>query len=114
MAKKIYSIVVLLLVVALIILGIGVYSISEITTNMAALIRQSRRVNFIDEVDKLVLERRIATDAVITSVDEDEMQRMIDGAMTQIEDRMDEALAQYAANFDSPPPLQPSSNMGKT
>ena len=108
MAGKIYTIVVILLVVAAIILGLGIYSIREITSSMEAVIRQANRVSNMDNVDKIALQRRITTDAIINSVDEAEMKRMIDTDMDRLEVLMDQELKDYVANFDVPPRSRPN------
>jgi len=103
MSRKIYAIMSLLLGVAVIILGVGIYGIRNVTSTMHTFTRQAKRVSNLDNIDKLTLERRVAVSAIIQSVDETEMKKLIDNDMNTSEQAMDAQLKNYVANFDSPP-----------
>ena len=107
MAGKIYAIVLLMLVVAALILGVGLYSINELTSTTDSLIRQAKRTSNMNMVDKIALERRVLTTGIIDNVVEAEMRTMIDKDMKASEDTMAAELASYESNFSTPPtPLQ--------
>lgn len=103
MAKRIYLIVAILLVVAAVILIIGLYSVGRLTNSMNDLIRQSKRITNMDNVDKVALNRRIVTVDILGTTDEEEMRKLIDTNMKNLERQMEEQLQSYASNFDEPP-----------
>ncbi len=103
MAKKIYAIVVLLLVVAFVILGLGVYGMLNMSGVMSAVIRQANRLTNVSTVERIALQRRIAVVAVMNSAHEDAMRALIDNDVKKTEDDMEAELKAYVSNFDSPP-----------
>ncbi|MCC8179756.1 MAG: methyl-accepting chemotaxis protein [Planctomycetes bacterium] len=101
MSKKIYAIVVLLVVVTLVIVGIAFYSIDQLGDTTDSLGRLARRSTAASMMDRILLERQIAMQQVVDSTDEAEMQRIIDteGART------DRDMATQIQNFiDALPP----------
>ncbi|MCD8141336.1 MAG: MCP four helix bundle domain-containing protein, partial [Planctomycetaceae bacterium] len=103
MSRKIFAIIFLLLVVAIIILGIGIYSIRRLSADMAEIGATSKRNGNLNVMDKVVLNRRIATTSIIQSVDEAEMRRMMDTDFRAIEKEMDDLLATFQSNMSVPP-----------
>ena len=102
MAGKIYTIVALLLIVAVAILGIGIYSIHSMSTTIHNLILQAKRVTDLDNVDKIALERRIATQVILNHTDEDVMNTVMNGDMRQLERQMESRLQNYLLHADTP------------
>ncbi|MCC8164722.1 MAG: methyl-accepting chemotaxis protein [Planctomycetes bacterium] len=102
MAKKIYSIVFILLVVAVAILGLGIYSVSTLNSTMASLGRQSQRAVSLNLIDKHTLERRIVTTQIIESVDENQMKAWMDKDLKAVETSMAAAIQEFADNFEQP------------
>ncbi len=103
MAKKLYAIVALLLIVAIIILGIGIYSMTSMTNTMHNVIRQANRLTNVGNVESIALRRRIAVVDVINSGVEANMKALMDGDVKATETNMEAELQAYRANFDSPP-----------
>ena len=103
MRGKIFAIMVLLLLVAVIILAIGIFSIRSLNRDLAAVGEVTRRNIDLNMMDKLILQRRIATDAIIVSLDESAMSAMINENMKGIADGMDAMLADFQANMSVPP-----------
>ncbi|MCD8350799.1 MAG: methyl-accepting chemotaxis protein, partial [Planctomycetaceae bacterium] len=103
MSRKIFTIIFLLLIVALIILGIGIYSIRRLSSDMADIGMTARRNGNLNVMDKVVLGRRIAASSIIQSVDEAEMRRMIDTDLRALEKEMDDLLVAFQGNMSVPP-----------
>ncbi len=103
MARKIYSIILVMLIVAVVIVGIGLYSINELTESTAALGRQAKRAVNLNVMDRLVLERRTATTDIIQSVDESVMSNLIQNEMKRIADAMEAEIQSFHNNFPQPP-----------
>ena len=103
MSKKIYGIVALLVFVGLLITGIGLYSINRLTNAIGSISLQSNRALALNNVDKVILNRRIAAVAIIQSTDENEMKKMIDEDLRRTEDAMNGELTFFEKNFNSPP-----------
>lgn len=99
MSKKIFSIIAMLLVLALAIFGLGSYSISLLNSEMASLNRRAKRTVNLNMMDKIVLERQIAMEGLIASNDEKEMEGIFQERI-QVQDRlMEEELAKFTDNF---------------
>lgn len=103
MRGKIFGIIILLLVVAVIILGIGIYGIQSLNSEMEGIGFFARRNINLNIMDKIALERRIATDAIIASLDEVEMKNMIDKDLADTDRRMNDELRSFENNFSNPP-----------
>ena len=103
MAKKIYTIIALLIVVALVIAGVGFYSVRSLNNAMEGMLRQAGRLDSMNNVDKTALLRRVATTTIIESTDENEMRKMIDGDFRDLETAMEKQLERYRGYFDNPP-----------
>ncbi len=104
MKARIFSIIGILLLVALIIVGASFYGITRLAAAMAAIGSQARRTINLQVVDKIALRRRIATVAVMMTADETEMKEIIDGSLAQLPRAMDAELADYLANCPTPAP----------
>ncbi len=102
MAKKIFGIIILLIVVAGIILGIGLYSINTITDSMGRVIRQANRTNAMNAVNITALTRRSAMDAIIRVTDPKAMADLAKQVQAT-EAEMENQLAFYKANWSTPP-----------
>ncbi len=103
MSKKIFMIVILLVIVACAILGLGIYSVREITTTMNTLIRESTRIIKLDDAEMHSLNRRIAASSLLEQVDENEIRKIIDNDLRNLEHEMEQTFTEYAATFDDPP-----------
>lgn len=57
MARKIIAIVVVLVVVAILILMAGLYSVTSLTGTMDSIMRQANRINDMNQIFKIVLQR---------------------------------------------------------
>ncbi len=103
MSKKIYSIVLLLIVVALIILGVGLYSIQDLSEQALALGRQGKRAVNISSVDRFLLQRQVLTNQIINETDEAVMKRIIDGPFKQVDLDIVAEAEDYQKNWPSDP-----------
>ncbi len=103
MAKKIYMIIVLLIVVALFIMGLGLWSISQISSEAMALGRQGKRAVNISAVDRYLLQRQVLMNEIVASTDEAEMKKTIEGPFKQVELDIVKESEEYQANFPSNP-----------
>ncbi len=103
MSRKIFSIVLLLLVVAVVILGIGIFSIRRLSSDMANIGTTSKRNGNLNVMDKILLSRRIATTTIIQSIDEAEMRKLIDTEFRGLEKQMDDLLLAFQQNMSVPP-----------
>ena len=102
-SKKIYVIVGMLLIIAMIILSVGVYGTNNLSSTMQDLVRQARRVIIVGDAESIALQRRITTESAIKTVEEDEIKKLIDNDMLALEVQMEAVLKTYVENFDSPP-----------
>ncbi len=102
MAKKIYAVVLLIVLIALVILGIGLYSIWSLNKSMNFLGQLSQAVNHLHMIDKVVLNRRIATTSIIDSNDEAAMKKIMDNNFKQLEADMDSEIRGYADSLPKP------------
>ncbi len=102
MAKKIYSIIIVMLVVAVIIVAVGLYSINQLHGSMVTLSDQASRLISLRSIDRIALERRILASDIIQSVDEKQMQSWIDNEMKGFETAMEQEIQNYQAHFPQP------------
>lgn len=107
MKNKIFSVVLLLLVVSATILFLSIYSIRELNDSMGTLGSIALRNNELNNMDKAVLNRRITVDAILSNENEDTIRKLIDEDFKQSENAMDTAISRYESFCDVPPtPLQ--------
>ena len=100
MSAKIFSIIIMLLFLALILGGLGIYSIRSLTEDTVRLGLSANRVAALNTMDRLTLERELAIDVLILSSDENEMKAVIEGEMVQIREQMEKVLQEYATYFE--------------
>ncbi len=103
MSRKIFGIILMLIVVALIIMGVGMYSINAITEDALALGRQGKRAVNISRVEAYLLQRQLYMEEIIASSDEAFMRRMIDEPMKQVEADIIAESEDYRRNWPSNP-----------
>ncbi len=103
LTKKFFSIIFLLLVVAVAILGISVYSILGINDSMTLLIGQASRLIAVGNADTIALQRHVLVNAIIDMTGEDQIRQAIDTDLRRLEQGMDGELATYASYFSDPP-----------
>ncbi len=78
MSKKIYAVMLLLIVLACAILGLGIYSINSLTTATEKLVNTGFRLQTVSGLSNLALKRDSFLKEVIIATDEKEMSRLID------------------------------------
>ncbi|MCD8351256.1 MAG: methyl-accepting chemotaxis protein [Planctomycetaceae bacterium] len=105
LSKRIYLIVGLLIVVAVVIMGVGLYSIVEISSEAMALGRQGKRAVNISAVDRYLMQRRFNTLRIIFSSDVNEMRNLINGPFKEAEDGMLREAEDYQKNWPSDPAM---------
>ncbi len=106
MKARIFFIVGIMLLVTLAIVGVSFYGLNQLITTMENIGSQARRTVNLQIMDKIALNRRIATVDVIMTTNEAEMKKIIDGALAQLPKAMDAELADYLANCPVPVPPQ--------
>ncbi len=99
MSKKIYTVVAILVVVAVILVGIAIYSINAILLNTENITRRSERTLNLANMDRATLDRQISMNHIITSDNQPEMKALMDGPFKQTETEMDQYLVDYYHNF---------------
>ncbi len=104
MKARIFSIVGLLLLVTLVIVGASFYGITRLANTVEAIGSQARRTINLQIMDKIALNRRIATVDVIMAVEEAEMKKIIDGPLAELPRAMNAELGDYLANCPVPIP----------
>ncbi len=104
MKARIFSIVGLMLFVTLAIVGTSFYGLRQLIASMESIGSQARRTVNLQVMDKIALNRRIATVDVIMTPAEADMKKIIDGALAQLPKAMDAELADYLANCPFPVP----------
>ncbi len=105
LSKRIYLVVGLLIVVAIVIMGVGLYSILEISNEAMALGRQGKRAVNISAVDRYLMLRRYNTLRIIQSTDPAEMRSIINGDFKGAEDGMLREAEDYQKNWPSDPAM---------
>lgn len=100
MSGKIYAVVAMILLVAVIILAISLYSIGRLTYAMNDTARQSWRTLSMYAVQLVALERGLEVERIVKSTDKSEMQELISKGLRASEASMENDLAEYAMNFD--------------
>ncbi|MCC8164831.1 MAG: MCP four helix bundle domain-containing protein, partial [Planctomycetes bacterium] len=103
MSGKIYSIIAILFVVALVILGVGIYAMRNLSGSIDFLGRTAYRNGNLNIIESVALRRRIATVSIIDSLDEAEMQRVVDNDFKQLEREFADQIAAYQEQCDTPP-----------
>ncbi len=104
MKARIFSIVGLMLLVTLVIVGASLYGISRLADTVESVGSQARRTVNLQVIDKIALNRRIATVDVIMATEEADMKNIIDGTLMQLPAAMNAELADYLANCAVPIP----------
>ncbi len=104
MKARVFSIIGILLLVTLIIVGVSFYGLTRLIATMEAIGSQARRTINLQVVDKIALNRRIATVDVIMATEEADMKAVIDGTLAHLPRAMDAELADYLANCPTPVP----------
>ena len=102
MKTRIFSIVGIMLLVTMIVVGASFYGISRLIGTMDNIGRQGRRTVILERIDKVVLNRRIATTDVIMTAAEADMKKIIDGPFAQLPKAMEDELAEYLATSPVP------------
>ncbi|MCD8138604.1 MAG: MCP four helix bundle domain-containing protein, partial [Planctomycetaceae bacterium] len=105
LSKRIYLVVGLLIVVAIVIMGVGLYSILEISSEAMALGRQGKRAVNIASVDHYLMLRRYNTLRIIQSTDPAEMRSIINGDFKGAEEGMLREAEDYQKNWPSDPAM---------
>ncbi len=104
MKTRVLSIVGMMLLVTVIVAAASFYGISRLIGTMDAIGSQGQRTVNLERIDKIVLNRRIATTDVIMTAAEADMKKTIDGPFAQLPRAMEEELAEYLANSPVPAP----------
>ena len=89
MKTRVFSIVGIMLLVTLVVIAASFYGISRLIATMEAIGRQGQRTIDLERVDKVVLNRRIATTDIIMTPAEADMKKIIDGPFAQLPGAMD-------------------------
>ncbi|MCC8107551.1 MAG: methyl-accepting chemotaxis protein [Planctomycetes bacterium] len=103
MSGKIYSIIILLFIVALVILGVGVYAMRNLSTSIGFLGRTANRNASLNSIETITLQRRIATVSIIDTLDESAMRSIMDKDFKQLEQDFTAQMADFEAQCDTPP-----------
>ncbi len=104
MKTRVFSIVGIMLLVTLVIAGASFYGMSQLIASMENIGGQARRTINLQVIDKIALNRRIATVDVLRATTEAAMKQIIDGQLAQLPRAMDAELADYIANSPVPTP----------
>ncbi|MCC8116531.1 MAG: methyl-accepting chemotaxis protein [Planctomycetes bacterium] len=99
MSKKLYAVVFLLVIIAVILVGISFYSIRTLLAEGGNVARRASRTLALSLMDRYILERQLAMSDIIANEVEAEMQSIIDTRFKATEDRFAEQLAEYGKNF---------------
>lgn len=102
LAKKIYLIAFLLVALAIMIMGLGLYSIRTLNQNMDTIIRQAYRLDAVDKIIGTTAERRGLIYTMVVSVDPKEMEEL-NQDLKKTETTMEEVLQHYQNNWSVPP-----------
>ncbi len=103
MSKKLMSIVVVMTILAVLILGLGLYSISVFSEEVAAVSRMGNRSVLLNKMDSLMLERRIAVAAILAADDEAGMRVVYENELPRLEQAMEETVQRYESFFPPDP-----------
>ncbi len=101
-SKKIYCIIGIMVLLAVMIAGLGLHSVNMMAKAMNTIEESANRTIALNVIDRLALERRIATSAVVSELDEHKMRELVDKGMKELELRMDQAIDTYYNNFPKP------------
>ncbi len=104
MKARIFFIVGIMLFVTLAIVAASFYGLNQLITTTEAIGSQARRTVNLQIIDKIALNRRIATTDVIMATEEADMKNIIDGTLAHLPAAMDAELADYLANCPVPIP----------
>ncbi len=104
MSKKIFSVAIILIVIAVVIMGLGLYSINSLAEVNDLLGRQAARTIALNRIDRLTIERRGYVNSVIVSSDSAEMARQQQAARDVLPE-MEEQIKNCEDNF---PPNAPA------
>ncbi|MDR3211244.1 MAG: methyl-accepting chemotaxis protein, partial [Planctomycetota bacterium] len=99
MSKKIFTIIFILLLVAVVILGVGLYSITRLNSVLELTELRSGQSNALHTIDRTFLSRRIAIDSMLLTNNNDEIKRIFDGEFKDTEIVMASEIADYASNL---------------
>ncbi len=99
MSKKIFSVILMLVAVAVILVIIAMYSINAMLVESGNMSRRGNRAIALCLMDRMILDRQLAMNTIIQSNDENEMQSLIDGVMKQSDADMENMVARYATQF---------------
>lgn len=102
LAKKVYLIAFLLVALALVIMGLGLYSIRMLNQNMDIIVRQAYRLDAVDKIVNTVTERRALIFSLVLSTDEKDMASQYE-SFKQTDNTMKEVLQLYQNNWSVPP-----------
>ncbi len=101
-SKKIYCIIGIMVLLSVIIAGLGLNSVNMMAGAMNTIEESANRTIALNIIDRLALERRIATTAVVSELDEHKMRDLVDKGMKDLELRMAQAIDMYYDNFPKP------------
>ena len=99
MSAKIFSVVILLILLAIFITCLGVYSLSAMSTATGRMARLSYRADLLNNMDKEIMLRQMAVDEVLNTNDDETKQNIINGQLRQTAEGMEKDMQAYFAAF---------------
>ncbi len=99
MSAKIFSVVILLILLAVFITCLGVYSLSSMSTASGRMARLSRRADLLNNMDKIIMMRQSAVDNIINTTNDEKKQNIINGHLRQTAEDMEKDMQAYFAAF---------------
>ncbi|MCD8243952.1 MAG: hypothetical protein LUD38_09190, partial [Parabacteroides sp.] len=108
MSAKIFAVVILLVLMAIFITCLGVYSLSSMSMATSRMARLSRRANVLNNMDKIIMVRQAAVDSIFNTSNHELKQPITNGVLRQTTEEMDQDLAFYTANM----PANAASGLG--
>ncbi len=103
MSRKIYSIIGLLVLVAVLITAVSVYGISRINESTEQLGRLANRSVNLNRIDRIALSRSLAAVRIIVASSPTRIKEIVDTMFLPTEREMEEELADYVSNFPENP-----------
>ncbi len=104
MKARVFSIIGILLLVTAVVAGASFHGITRLIGTMGAIGRQGQRTIDLERIDKIVLNRRIATTDVIMAASEADMKKIVEGPFARLTKAMEAELADYLAHSPVPTP----------
>ncbi len=95
LSTKIYLIALILIVVALIIMGIGLYSVNTLSTVIADTTAASRQETTLSQMDRNLMQRVVAIKDILISTDDAEMQKIVDENFAVTDEGLRKAVEEY-------------------